>query len=88
MSNISIEKNTVDSTNEYFQASVTVFFSLVILIVIALVGTTLEITRAKICNVHAYRVLKSASESLMTEYSRPLYINHIDKTFQSDFFQQ
>ncbi|WP_026834339.1 DUF5702 domain-containing protein [Eubacterium xylanophilum] len=53
--------------------SVTVLFSLVLLIIVALIGTVLEITRTKMCEIHSYRTLVSSADSLLTEYSRPLY---------------
>lgn len=53
--------------------SITVFLSLVLIIIMALIGTMVEVTRGKVCRIQARRVLKLASESLMTEYSRPLF---------------
>ncbi|MDR1700678.1 MAG: DUF5702 domain-containing protein [Lachnoclostridium sp.] len=55
------------------KGSITVFFTLVFMLVFALTGTSIEITRYKVCEVHAYRTLKMAAESLFTEYNRPLY---------------
>ena len=54
-------------------ASITVFLSLTLLIIMALLGTMVEVTRGKVCRVYGRRVLKNAVDSLMTEYSRPLY---------------
>lgn len=59
--------------NRKTDASITVFLSLILLIIMALLGTMVEVTRGKICRVYGRRVLKNAVDSLMTEYSRPLY---------------
>ncbi len=56
--------------------SITVFLSLALIIIMALIGTMVEVTRGKVCRIQARRVLKLASESLMTEYSRPLFENY------------
>ena len=56
--------------------SITVFLSLSLVIILALIGTMVEVTRGKVCRMQARRVLKLASESLMTEYSRPLFENY------------
>lgn len=53
--------------------SVTVFLSLTLLLVMGLLGTLVEVSRGKVCLVHSRRTLQSATDSLMTEYSRPLY---------------
>lgn len=55
------------------EASITIFLSLTLLIIVALLGTMVEVTRGKVCRVYGRRVLKCASDSLLTEYSRPLY---------------
>lgn len=54
-------------------ASITVFLSLTLLMILALLGTVVEVTRGKVCRVYGRRVLKCAADSLLTEYSRPLY---------------
>ena len=53
--------------------SITVFLSLTLVIIMALLGTMIEVTRGKTCRIQARRVMKLASDSLMTEYSRPLF---------------
>lgn len=53
--------------------SITVFLSLTMLIIIALLGTMTEVARGKACRVYSRRTLRTAVDSLMTEYSRPLY---------------
>lgn len=55
------------------QAGITVFLSLTLLIILALLGTMVEVTRGKVCRIHGRRTLKAATDSLLTEYSRPLY---------------
>lgn len=55
------------------RAEITVFLSLISLVLLALLGTMVEVTRGKVCQVHGRRTLKAASYSLLTEYSRPLY---------------
>lgn len=54
-------------------AGITVFLSLTLLIIMALLGTMVEVTRGKVCRVYGRRILRSATDSLLTEYSRPLY---------------
>lgn len=54
-------------------AGITVFLSLTLLIIMALLGTMVEVTRGKVCRVYGRRILRSAADSLLTEYSRPLY---------------
>ncbi len=53
--------------------SITVFLSLIMLIVMGLIGTMTEVARGKICRIHGRRTLQSAADSLLAEYSRPLY---------------
>ena len=55
------------------RGSMTVFFSLVFLLIFALVGSMIEITRGKVNQGHSNRTIKMATESLMTEYNRPLF---------------
>ncbi len=55
------------------RGGVTIYVSLSLLLVMALLGTMLEVTRGKVCRVHSRRTLQVAAERLMTEYSRPLY---------------
>lgn len=55
------------------QGSVTVFLSLTGLLIFALFGTLLETARYTICQNHAARTLRTSTEGLLTEYSRPLY---------------
>lgn len=62
--------------NRQTTGSITVFLSLSLIIIMALLGTMVEVTRGKVCRIQARRVLKLASESLMTEYSRPLFENY------------
>lgn len=58
------------------EGSITVFLSLVLIIIMALLGTMVEVARGKVCRIQGRRVLKLAAESLMTEYSRPLFDNY------------
>lgn len=55
------------------QGGITVYLSLSLLLIMALLGTMIEVSRAKVCRVHGKRTLDTAVECLMTEYSRPLY---------------
>ena len=56
--------------------SITVFLSLVGIIIMALLGTLIETARFTICANHGRRCLQTAVRALMTEYSRPLYKNY------------
>lgn len=55
------------------EGSVTVFLSLIGILIFALFGTLLETARYTVCENHAARTLRTSAEGLMTEYSRPLY---------------
>lgn len=58
---------------KWTDGSITVFLSLTMLIITALLGTMTEVARGKACRVYSRRTLRTAVDSLMTEYSRPLY---------------
>ena len=53
--------------------SITVFLSLTGLLIFALLGTLVETARYTVCKNHVSRTIQMATESLLTEYSRPLY---------------
>lgn len=53
--------------------SITVFLTLTMLVIMALLGTMVEVARGKVCRVYGRRTLRTATDSLLTEYSRPLY---------------
>ena len=55
------------------QAGITVFLTLVFLIIFSMVGTMIEISRYQICKGHTWRTLECAACSLFSEYNRPLY---------------
>ena len=55
------------------RGSITVFLSLICLLIFALFGTLLETARYTVCKNHAARTLRTSTEALLTEYSRPLY---------------
>lgn len=55
------------------EGGITVFLAMTLLVIMALLGTMVEVTRGKVCRVYGRRTLKTASDSLLTEYSRPLY---------------
>lgn len=55
------------------KGSITVFLSLTGLLIFALLGTLVETARYTVCKNHVARTLQTATEGLMTEYSRPLY---------------
>lgn len=55
------------------EGSITVFLSLTLLVLMALLGTMTEVARGKVCRVQGRRVLRLASDSVMSEYSRPLF---------------
>ena len=63
----------MESSNKYGRASISVFLSLTLVVILALLGTLVEIGRGKVCQVHGRRTLRSATDSLLTEYSQPLY---------------
>lgn len=56
--------------------SITVFLSLVSVLIFALLGTLLETARFTACENHGERTLRTSAEALLTEYSRPLYDNY------------
>lgn len=56
--------------------SITVFLSLVGILIFAMLGTLVETARFKACENHAGRTLRTSAEALLTEYSRPLYDNY------------
>lgn len=53
--------------------SITVFLSLSGLLIFALLGTLVETARYTVCKNHVARTIRTATEGLLTEYSRPLY---------------
>lgn len=52
---------------------ITVFMSLILLFIFALVGTLIDVTRGTVCQVQGRRILQSSGNALLTEYSAPLY---------------
>ncbi len=58
------------------EGSITVFLTLVSVLILALLGTLVETARYTACKNHGARTLRTASEALLTEYSRPLYENY------------
>lgn len=54
------------------KGSITVFLSLVGLLIFALLGTLVETARFGVCENRASRTLQTSAEGLLTEYSRPL----------------
>lgn len=59
--------------NNYRGAVISVFLSMTLVVVLSLLGTMVEVGRGKVCQVHGRRTLRSAADSLLTEYSLPLY---------------
>lgn len=57
----------------YEKGSITVFLSLVLVLVLALAGTLIEAARVRVSRGMEKRALKSAMQSVFTEYYRPLY---------------
>lgn len=57
----------------YEKGSITVFLSLVLILVLALAGTLIEAARVRVSGGMEKRALKSAVQSVFTEYYRPLY---------------
>ena len=55
------------------RASITVFFSLIFLLILSLVGTMIDVARYQVSQNHTWRTLDSASAALFTEYNRPFY---------------
>ncbi len=55
------------------RGSITVFLSLISILIFALFGTLLETARYRVCRNYAGRILRTSAEALLTEYSRPLY---------------
>lgn len=54
-------------------ASITVFLTLILLILMSLICGMVEITRGKVCHNQASRILQIGIDSLMAEYNRPMY---------------
>jgi hypothetical protein len=54
-------------------AEITAFLSLVLLLVLALIGTVIEAARVNTAREYAERTLESALDSVFTEYGRTLY---------------
>lgn len=59
--------------NRRNSGSITVFLTLTMLVIMALLGTMVEVARGKVCRIYGRRTLRTATDSLLTEYSRPLY---------------
>lgn len=57
----------------YEKGSITVFLSLVLVLVLALAGTLIEAARVRVSRGMEKRAFKSAVQSVFTEYYRPLY---------------
>lgn len=55
------------------KGSVTVYLSLTGILLFALFGTLIETARYTVCENHAARTLRTSTEGLLTEYSRPLF---------------
>lgn len=55
------------------RGSITVFLTLTGLLFFALLGTLVETARYTVCKNHVARTIQTATEGLLTEYSRPLY---------------
>lgn len=60
-------------SNSIRRAGVSVFLSLTLVVILALLGTMVEVSRGKVCQVHGRRTLRSAADSLLTEYSLPFF---------------
>lgn len=58
------------------EGSITVFLTMAGMLIFAMIGTMVEIARFGICANHAARTLRTSTEALLTEYSRPLYENY------------
>lgn len=52
------------------------FLSLSGILILALLGTLVETARYTVCVNHAARTIRTSTEALLTEYSRPLYDNY------------
>lgn len=62
--------------------SITVFLSLTLLVIMSLLGTMTEVARGKACRVYGRRTMRTAVDSLLSEYSRPLF-----ETYQLFFIE-
>lgn len=58
------------------EGSITVFLTLAGMIIFAMLATMVETARFGVCANHAARTLRTSTEALLTEYSRPLYENY------------
>lgn len=58
------------------EGSITVFLTLAGMLIFAMLATMVETARFGVCANHAARTLRTSTEALLTEYSRPLYENY------------
>lgn len=58
------------------EGSITVFLTLAGMLIFAMMATMVETARFGVCANHAARTLRTSTEALLTEYSRPLYENY------------
>lgn len=58
------------------KGSITVFLTLAGMLIFAMLATMVETARFGVCANHAARTLRTSTEALLTEYSRPLYENY------------
>lgn len=65
------------------RGSITVFLSLSGILIFALLGTLVETARYTACANHTARTIRTSTEALLTEYSRPLY-DHYGLFFLED----
>lgn len=63
----------MEKSNTNRGAGISVFLSLTLVVILALLGTMVEVGRGKVCQVHGRRTLRSAADSLLTEYNLPLF---------------
>lgn len=58
------------------KGEITAFLSITIFLVLAVVGTVIESARVKVSGFYTERALKTAVDSVFTEYCKPLYDNY------------
>ena len=73
------------------EGSITVFLSLILLLILAIVMTTVEATRVNVAKVYSDRALTTAMDSVLAEYYLPLFTEYhifaLDSGYGTDTIQ-
>ena len=70
------------------KGSITVFLSMVLLVIVSLIAACLENARVQTASLHMERCLKGGMDAVLTEYYKPLYEDYrlffMDKGIEAD----